>query len=656
MTAETDSDASARTQFYTQSFTIFTSLQSIAASQQQEDHGEDAAAWLAAGPSVQTMQYYYRIGTLYCDTIQAYIDALEADSTSDTEYLKHIQTLQTLFHLAQVLYLPEDGRGMGVIGEELLHWLNAHDIAPTTEQGQQIAQTSPSYDHPEFWDYLFRCVLRGFYTTAATVLQSYHAPGVSPTLQSIATETAQILKSLPRSTGYATEPAFFSAHRNWHTSVRVFLSGLQRKMNAVQTELSSSGHAHAEEERLELEAQFRCLLELLCGVQDRILEFSENWIEALCAWGTLVQPAMKRDDLPEVVQFITDHLQPDGTLSSDMILVSLMRGDVTKSIKQCLPFDEWLAAHLGDLCSKALLLDESQQNDGAPLMDTVLFAWADTLLNEERLWRMALSYLAVVQTPAARSKMRGVLFSVPLMETDDADAQFKQVEEVLGACIEYGMDDEVRIICKIADQMLHDFVEHGAEQFIKSVDTIPRVLLDNAEAVAIEAGLTADNAELATPFATVSSIFSTETFAPLVFHVKYRDFLELFADKSTWADAAHILMGLLTSDVTPESFLTVLLVDALPLIQAPDLYFTLAETYELLRIVEKVAPTAAQTNAETQSAYYFSWLEQLLDRDAGTSTTSPATRRKLVQERMLTMRIAVAQYLSRVLVEGAESA
>ncbi|KAI3627540.1 hypothetical protein CBS14141_001541 [Malassezia furfur] len=621
MAAETDADASARTQFYTQSFTIFTSLQSIAASQQQEDRGEDTAAWLAAGPSVQTMQYYYRIGTLYCDTLQTYIDALDADASSDAEYLKHIQTLQTIFHLAQVLYFPEDGRGMGVLGEELLHWLNAHDV--------------------EFWDYLFRCVLRGFYTTAATVLQSYHAPGVSPTLQNIASETSQILKSLPRSTGYATEPAFFSAHRHWHTSVRVFLSGLQRKMNAVQSELTSIGHEHAEEERLELEAQFRCLLELLCGVQDRILEFSENWVEALCAWGTLVQPAMKRDDLP------------------DMILVSLMRGDVTKSIKQCLPFDEWLAAHLGDLCSKALLLDDTQRSDDAPLMDTVLFAWADTLLNEERLWRMALSYLAVVQTPAARSKMRGVLFSVPLMDIGDADAQFKQVEEVLGACIEYGMDDEVRIICKvrlIADQMLHDFVEHGAEQFIRSVDTIPRVLLDNAETVAIEAGLTADNAELATPFATVSSIFSTETFVPLVFHVKYRDFLELYADKSTWADAAHVLVGLLTSDVTPESFLTVLLADALPLIQAPELYFTLAETYELLRIVEKVAPAAEQSDTEAQSAYYFTWLEQLLGREAGTSTTSPATRRKLVQDRMLTVRIAVAQYLSRVLVEGAESA
>lgn len=151
----------------------------------------------------------------------------------------------------------------------------------------------------------------------------------------------------------------------------------------------------------------------------------------------------------EVAQLITDRLPPDGTLESEMILVSLMRGDVAKGIRQCIPFDEWLATHLGDLCNKAQLIDENETEGDNRLCDAVLFAWADTLLNEERLWRMAISYLAVVHTPAARSKMRGVLFSVPLMNESDADEQFKQVEEVLSACIEYGMDDEVRIICKV---------------------------------------------------------------------------------------------------------------------------------------------------------------------------------------------------------------
>ena len=59
---------------------------------------------------------------------------------------------------------------------------------------------------------------------------------------------------------------------------------------------------------------------------------------------------------------------------------------------------------------------------------------------------MALSYLASVPTAAARTRMRGVLFDVPL---EQDDVQFEQVEELLSACIEYGMDDEVRIICKV---------------------------------------------------------------------------------------------------------------------------------------------------------------------------------------------------------------
>lgn len=125
-------------QFYTQSFTIFTSLQSIAASQQRDAADEGAATWLDAGPSVQTMQYYHRVGSLYCDAIQAYMNGLEAEKMNDSELLLHVQSLQTIFHLAQVLYFPEDGRGMGVVGEELLHWLNAHDVGTCMH-----AHTSP---------------------------------------------------------------------------------------------------------------------------------------------------------------------------------------------------------------------------------------------------------------------------------------------------------------------------------------------------------------------------------------------------------------------------------------------------------------------------------------------------------------------------------
>ena len=73
------------------------------------------------------MQYYYRIGTLYCEAIQEYLTSLEPQQGEDeSEFERHVQDMHMIFHLARVLYVPEDGSGMGVVGEELLHWLNAH--------------------------------------------------------------------------------------------------------------------------------------------------------------------------------------------------------------------------------------------------------------------------------------------------------------------------------------------------------------------------------------------------------------------------------------------------------------------------------------------------------------------------------------------------
>lgn len=644
--------------FYAQTFTVFHSLQSIAASQLRDEAPLDAGT-----PSVQTMQYYSRIGALYSDEIHLYFSALE-QADDPVEHLRHIQSLHTIFRLVQILYFPSDGSGMSVVGEELLHWLNAHDVAPTTEQGHQIAQTAPPHEHPEYWDYLFRCVLRGFFSTAATVLQSYALSSESPTLRGIAADTAQLLHTAPRSTAFAAEQSFQAAHRSWLASVRALIGSTQHKMDAVQSELGEN-----DELRLELEAQFRCLLELLAGVPERVLEFSEDWKEAVAAWGTLVQPHLKRDDLPDVVQLVTDRLPVDGTLPQENILWSVMSGDIQKAVRQCIDHDQWLATHLGDYCDKAGLLEgapvpeEPEEKDAAPasLRDALIFSWAKILVDEERLWRMALSYLASVPTAAARTRMRRILFNVPL---DIDGVQFEQVEEVLSACIEYGMDDEVRIICKrlghalmekkkyglavaytvrardtrqvreIADRILEDYFEHGVEAFVSSVETIPRVLLDDATSVADTAGDQMDEG-FAAPR---SSIYNATTFAPLAFHVKYCDFFQLYADPESWAQAAQALHQLITSDVTPESFLAVLLVDTLPILQSDRLFFGVDETYELLRIAEKVAAGADGPD----TAHYMGALERLLHREAAQGAGA------LAQERLSVVRLALAQYLARV--------
>lgn len=41
-----------------------------------------------------------------------------------------------IFHLAQILFLPQDGRGEGLLGEELLDWVN--DVDP----GMRVSSAS----------------------------------------------------------------------------------------------------------------------------------------------------------------------------------------------------------------------------------------------------------------------------------------------------------------------------------------------------------------------------------------------------------------------------------------------------------------------------------------------------------------------------------
>ena len=119
-----------------ETFTIFSSLQKIAAdeaSRQQAaalNHRSSAASLL---PSVQTLQYYRRISGLYRDALQRYMHTLEAAdaaaaSAEEEHDLELSQWLHTTLHFVETLYVPADGRGTGVVGEEILHWLNSFDF------------------------------------------------------------------------------------------------------------------------------------------------------------------------------------------------------------------------------------------------------------------------------------------------------------------------------------------------------------------------------------------------------------------------------------------------------------------------------------------------------------------------------------------------
>lgn len=42
------------------------------------------------------------------------------------------------------------------MGEELLDWVNTVDRAPSTEEGEELADLSRPWEHSNFWPYLYR--------------------------------------------------------------------------------------------------------------------------------------------------------------------------------------------------------------------------------------------------------------------------------------------------------------------------------------------------------------------------------------------------------------------------------------------------------------------------------------------------------------------
>ncbi|KAI3484875.1 hypothetical protein L1887_51929 [Cichorium endivia] len=359
----------------------------------------------------------------------------------------------------------------------------------------------------------------------------------------------------------------------------------------------------------------------MAGVKDRIFEACEDWREALGAWGTLVHPTLKRDDVPTTAAIILDKFPVDATLASEAVQQHLIRGEVRQAVQRSQEVDVWLGAHLGDLADKVGLLEDevSLQSD---LRQQLVLQYAQHLLDEQGLWRISIDYLAACGAKG-RNKMSHVILSVPLdgpeqqgqeedNAMDDGDdeevaappAPLARAEQVLRACSEHGLEAEARVICRrmsrscmdkgeygvaiaycvrasdtvlirtIADRILVEYVTRGAEAFDEIVDSVPTSLLAPPD----------DEREFGRP-----TLFSKR----LAFLARFRDFHRLYAD-GQWTAAASLLVELVTTEAAPERFLAVLLVDAIPLLEdGQATWFDRAQTFEMIRIVERITNAVA---------------------------------------------------------------
>ncbi|CAO1617487.1 unnamed protein product [Jaminaea pallidilutea] len=455
-------------------------------------------------PSSSHLPYYTRLFNLVIQSNRDLLDQLieqrpseasSSPSTSSIDFASHVsRTTLPILTLAQTLYLSPNALeahyngAQGIVGEELLHWLNSYDYAPTTEQGREIASSAEPHMHPSYWDYILRCTLRGFHSTVSTLLSTLLSLP-SPALTRLIENIRELVGSLPRSLNFKTEVQFKSARREFHLRLMSVLASLEGVMDEVQEELNDDdeeeqgNEEEAEDLRLSLEAGLRIFLEVLAGNKERVVEAAEDWREALAAWGTLVDVGLKRDGLSEALSTILKLRGDEEEAASaevdkyERILQQLIRGETSSACRDALAVDPYIAQVLADYFTKLDLISEEAASGEAAsepsLLERTNLVYANTLLSTFGLWRMALDYLSHAKM-RGRARMSQVLIGVPLLESQDSKGSSKQhktapvdgidesssqdgeeskdefhlVESILEACQTFGFVHEARVVCR----------------------------------------------------------------------------------------------------------------------------------------------------------------------------------------------------------------
>lgn len=79
----------------------------------------------------------------------------QSQSEIDTEELTTMSAIRDVFHLAHIIYIPADGRGDGIVSEEIVDWLNNTSPYPSAERREQLTSMAAPYENPDFWEFVY---------------------------------------------------------------------------------------------------------------------------------------------------------------------------------------------------------------------------------------------------------------------------------------------------------------------------------------------------------------------------------------------------------------------------------------------------------------------------------------------------------------------
>ncbi|KAJ7066584.1 nucleoporin Nup85-like protein [Mycena amicta] len=561
----------------------------------------------------------------------------------------HYRSLYTCFSLFVVLYLPEPGYEEAPVGEELMEWLNIHFIEPSTEEGDHLSSLKAPWEDESFWPYLTRATLRGL-SKASVFFFNTLSEHPSLDLRQLADKAASIISSQPRLQNFAAEKDFASASRRW-----------KDKVKGIRVEMEQIPEADRFDEFENWWDRLSDIVGVLEGrgeIVERVCaELGADWKEVCAAWGVFVEPRLRRQELPDVVERILDTLPPDPTNTEDMIHTALLSGKPVDALLHASQLDRWLSAHLADIMEPLSLLARLEEEDTS-VRDEHILAYAEYLHSDPALWRITVEYM---YSCGDVGKERGdeILVRVPLrlqgkaQQPDDGQIRAGNVvgilKDVNQTCFEYQREGARRTVCRIAAQSFVREKDYGlavsyccsAEDWQGLGRVIDRLL--DEYVVSGPTYFAQYASDIAPSLQSLGSqnLSSQGVFIHrLMFAVRYSNFQQLRTKQDQLQNAASDLVAMFRDDVAPKLWWAVILCDAVDLLQYPSsLLFSASSAAELLNKLEEIFTRSAQGSG----ADYLDILAR----------TIPGGGHKEALERLKTVRLALARYFARSAVLSA---
>ncbi|XP_011897919.1 PREDICTED: nuclear pore complex protein Nup85 isoform X4 [Cercocebus atys] len=547
-----------------------------------------------------------------------------------------LSAMELIWNLCEILFIEVAPAGHLLL--HLLDWVRLHVCEVDSLSADVLGSENPS-NHDSFWNLVTILVLQGRLDEARQMLSK--EADASPASAGICRIMGDLMRTMPilspGNTQTLTELELKWQH--WHEECERYL---QDSTFATNPHLES-------------------LLKIMLGDEATLLEQKEllsNWYHFLVTRLLYSNPTVKPIDLHYYAQssldlFLGGESSPEPL---DNILLAAFEFDIHQVIKECsiALSNWWFVAHLTDLLDHCKLLQSHNLYFGSNMREFLLLEYASGLFAHPSLWQLGVDYFDYCPK-LGRVSLELHIERIPLNTEQKA-------LKVLRICEQRQMTEQVRSICKIlamkavrnnrlgsalswsirakdaafatlvSDRFLRDYCERGCFSDLDLIDNLGPAMMLSDRLTFLDLALwsSSESALNALGLHLIGAYEFGDRKNLLLCGVagKYREFHRMYGEKR-FADAACLLLSLMTSRIAPRSFWMTLLTDALPLLEQKQVIFSAEQTYELMRCLEDLT-SRRPVRGESD-------IQQLQDEDIETTKVEM-------------LRLALARNLARAII------